>query len=158
MLPPNLYLRIAQTLRKNFSITSNAEWTVECNPGTITPDFAYALHESGCNRLSLGLQAAQPHLLLELGRIHTAEQAAQAVSLARKVGIHNINLDLMLGLPGQTEADLRETLDFAFSLSPRHLSCYALIVEEGTPLYDDVHAGRVIMPSDDTDREQGQRP
>ena len=59
----------------------------------------------------------------------------------------------MLGLPGQTKADLHETLDFAFSLSPQHLSCYSLIVEEDTPLYDDVRAGRVIMPSDDADRE-----
>ena len=152
LLPSDLYLRIAQTLRQNFSIAADAEWTVECNPGALTPDFASALYESGCNRLSLGLQATQPHLLLSLGRIHTAEQAAKAVLLARNAGIHNFNLDLMLGLPGQTEADMRETLDFALSLSPRHLSCYALIVEEGTPLYDDVHTGRVIMPSDDTDR------
>lgn len=152
LLPPDLYLRIAQSLRQNFPITADAEWTVECNPGTLTPGFAGALHESGCNRLSLGLQAAQPHLLLSLGRIHTADQAAQAVSLARDAGIRNINLDLMLGLPEQTEADLRETLKFALSLSPRHLSCYALIVEEGTPLFDDVHAGRITMPSDDTDR------
>ncbi|MBO4377547.1 MAG: radical SAM family heme chaperone HemW [Clostridia bacterium] len=153
LLPPELYLRIAHALRQNFSIMSDAEWTVECNPGTLTQNFAHALHESGCNRLSLGLQAAQPRLLQALGRIHTAEQAAQAISFARDAGIHNINLDLMLGLPGQTETDLRETLDFALSLSPQHLSCYALILEEGTPLYDDVQAGRVIMPSDDADRE-----
>ena len=153
LLPSDLYLRIAHALRQNFSVASDAEWTVECNPGTLTPDFASALHESGCNRLSLGLQAAQPRLLHALGRIHTAEQAAQAVSFARNAGINNINLDLMLGLPGQTETDLRETLDFAISLSPQHLSCYALILEEGTPLYDDVCAGRIIMPGDDADRE-----
>ena len=153
LLPPALYLQIAQALRAHFEIAPDAEWTVECNPGTLTADFAQALRQSGCNRLSMGMQAAQPRLLRALGRIHDMEAVAHSVRLARLAGIQNINLDLMLGLPGQTQADMAETLAAALALSPQHISCYALIVEEGTPLEAAVRHNQVTLPGDDADRE-----
>ena len=152
LLPPALYRRLAEGLRERFDIAPDAEWTVECNPGTLTPAFAEALAESGCNRVSLGMQAVQPRLLQSLGRIHTPEDVAWSAAMIRQAGIRRLNLDLMLGLPGQTEDDLRETLDFALSLEPDHLSCYALIVEEGTPLFDRVKKGETLLPGDETDR------
>ena len=152
LLPPALYLRLAEALRKGFRIAPDAEWTVECNPGTLTADFARALRQSGCNRLSMGMQAAQPRLLRALGRIHDMDGVRQAANLARAAGIGALNLDLMLGLPGQTEADMRETLGEALALNPCHISCYALIVEEGTPLHAAVAGGQVRLPGDDMDR------
>ncbi|MBQ9197113.1 MAG: radical SAM family heme chaperone HemW [Clostridia bacterium] len=153
LLPPESYMKIARMLRNCFSIAPDAEWTVECNPGTLTADFADVLRESGCNRLSMGLQAAQPRLLNALGRIHTLFQAREAAGIARRAGIRRLNLDLMLGLPGQTLADMDETLKEALRMEPEHLSCYALILEEGTPLYDRVNRGEVSLPGDDADRE-----
>lgn len=152
LLPPALYLQIAQALRRHFDIAPNAEWTVECNPGTLTADFARALRQSGCNRLSMGMQAAQPRLLRALGRIHDMEAVARSADIARAAGIDNLNLDIMLGLPDQTAADMAETLAAALALSPRHVSCYALIMEEGTPLEAAVRRGEVVLPADETDR------
>lgn len=152
LLPPELYTKIARTLRANFEIAPDAEWTVECNPGTLTAEFADALRESGCNRLSMGMQAAQPELLRALGRIHDLDGVRQAAAIARAAGIDNLNLDLMLGLPGQTLDHMRETLDAALKLKPRHVSCYALIVEEGTPLHGWVEQGRVTLPGEDVER------
>ena len=83
LLPPELYARIAQALRDSFDIAPDAEWTVECNPGTLTPAFADALAQSGCNRLSMGMQAAQPELLRSLGRIHTWPDVRRAASVIR---------------------------------------------------------------------------
>ena len=152
LLPPALYRHIARALRENFDIAPGAEWTVECNPGTLTAEFAGALAESGCNRLSMGMQAAQPELLRRLGRIHDLAGVRQAAALARGAGIQNLNLDLMLGLPGQTLAHMAETLDAALDLRPQHVSCYALIVEEGTPLHSWVKKGQVALPGEDMDR------
>ena len=152
LLPPELYLRIASALREHFDIAPDAEWTVECNPGTLTPEFAGALAQSGCNRLSMGMQAAQPRLLRSLGRIHDMDGVRQAADIARRAGIDQMNLDLMLGLPGQTMDDMRETLDAALALRPRHISCYALIVEEGTPLHGRVARGEAVLPGDEADR------
>lgn len=152
LLPPEMYLRVSRALRENFDIQPGAEWTAECNPGTLTADFAGALRESGCNRLSMGMQAAQPGLLRTLGRIHDLDGVRQAAAIAREAGIGNLNLDLMLGLPGQTAADMAETLDAALSLAPDHVSCYALIVEEGTPLHEWVEQKKVILPDEDAER------
>ena len=134
LLPPALFRQLARALRTHFDIAPDAEWTAECNPGTLTQPFADTLAACGVNRISLGMQATQPALLRRLNRIHDMDGVRQAVSIARAAGIQRLSLDLMLGLPGQTMADWRDTLDAALSLAPQHLSCYALIVEEGTPL------------------------
>ena len=151
-LPPDIYLQIARTLRREFALAPDAEWTVECNPGTLTAPFVQALAQSGCNRLSMGMQAAQPRLLARLNRIHTLADVQTSVALARAAGIDNLNLDLMLGLPGQTPQDMADTLDAALALGPDHLSCYALILEEGTPLADSVARGEITLPGDEADR------
>jgi oxygen-independent coproporphyrinogen III oxidase len=88
-----------------------------------------------------------------LGRIHHWEEVIASVEIARQAGFDNINLDLMFGLPAQTVEELRETLDAAIALSPTHISCYGLIVEEGTPLCRDIAAGKLTLPDEDTERE-----
>jgi oxygen-independent coproporphyrinogen-3 oxidase len=145
--------RILDALCETFPIQEGAEITCECNPGTLTTSFARALGNAGVNRLSLGAQAAQASLLRLLGRIHDWEQVVASVEIARRAGFENINLDLMFGLPLQTVADWRETLSAAMALSPTHVSCYGLIVEEGTPLGRDITAGKLALPDEDAERE-----
>lgn len=154
LLPPDLMEKLLSALHRHFSILPHAEFTCECNPGTVTEHFLSVLKNHGVNRLSFGAQASQPRLLSLLGRIHTWEQVAESVSLARKMGFDNLNLDLMLGLPGQTLADVQDTLRAALALSPTHLSCYGLIVEEGTVLARQVEKGLWQLPDEETERRE----
>lgn len=153
LLPPQLMERLLDALHQYFSMLPDAEFTCECNPGTVTEEFLSVLKKGGVNRLSLGAQASQPHLLSLLGRIHTWEQVEESVSLARKMGFENINLDLMLGLPRQTLSDVQDTLRAALALSPTHLSCYGLIVEEGTKMHAQVEKGLWQLPDEETERQ-----
>jgi len=141
---------IMNTVRRGFNLLPSAEITMEGNPGTLTLDNLRAYRAAGVNRLSLGVQSMDDGLLAGIGRIHTAEQAQEAVRMAREAGFDNLNLDLMYGLPGQTAHQWKETLQKAIELAPEHLSCYSLILEEGTPLYDSVQRGSCApLPDED---------
>jgi oxygen-independent coproporphyrinogen-3 oxidase len=144
--------RILDALAAAFPVEEGAEITCECNPGTLTASFTGALRKAGVNRLSLGAQAAQTRLLHLIGRIHDWKKVVASVEIARDAGFENMNLDLMLGLPSQTLSDVRETLETALALSPTHLSCYSLMVEEGTPICRDIAAGKLAPVDDDLDR------
>ena len=145
--------RILDALHGAFPIEEGAEITCECNPGTLTARLAHALRKAGVNRLSIGAQARQARLLRLLGRIHDWQGVVASVETARQAGFDNINLDLMFGLPSQDVADFRETLQAAIALSPTHLSCYGLIVEEGTPLCRDIAEGKLALPDEAAERE-----
>ena len=152
LLPPAELARLLDGVFRFFPPSPDAEFTSEANPGTLTPAWLETAVSLGLNRLSLGMQAAQPELLALLGRIHSAAQVTESVRLARAAGIRNLSLDLMFGLPGQTPEQWRETLETAFSLEPEHLSCYGLIPEEGTPLKADLDGGRLVLPDEDEER------
>lgn len=152
LLPPKELTRLLQGVFSLFPLESDAEFTSECNPGTLTAAWLEAAQAAGVNRLSMGMQAGQPHLLNLLGRIHTFTDVEASVKLARAAGIRNLNLDLMFGLPGQTLNDWAETLDMALSLRPEHLSCYGLIPEAGTQLGDAILAGEGPLPAEDAER------
>lgn len=123
---------------------------MEGNPGTLTAQNLAAYRETGVNRLSLGVQSFDDGLLAAVGRIHTAAQAREAVRMVRKAGFENLNIDLMSGLPGQSAAQWAQTLTQAIALEPEHLSCYSLILEEGTPLSLSVQAGTCApLPDED---------
>ena len=129
------------------------EFTVEANPGTVTRSWIEAARNAGVNRLSLGMQAFQPELLTLLGRIHSYSDVEETVRLAREYGFTNLNLDLMFGIPGQSLASWKETLEAALALDPVHISAYGLIPEENTPLYRDLESGRLSLPDPDLERE-----
>lgn len=129
------------------------EFTSEANPGTITESWLNVMMKHGMNRLSMGMQAYQERLLQLLGRIHHHQQVVSSVKMARHAGIRRISLDLMFGLPMQTMADWTETLQHAISLEPEHISCYGLILEEGTPLWQDVQNGKLAMPEVELERD-----
>lgn len=132
-------------LEKLFSITAAltgpagrlAEATFEANPESLDAEKAGLLRRRGMNRVSLGLQASQDRLLRGLGRIAMSGDFARAYKALRAAGFDNINADLMSGLPGQSLADFRESLDWLLALRPEHVSLYALEVHEGTPFYRD---------------------
>lgn len=154
ILSPEEFGEIARTLRAHTGIwMEDAERTIEANPGTVTEEKAQAWRAWGMNRVSMGMQAAQNRLLQILGRIHTQAEVEMSVKILRQAGFSNLNLDLMMGLPGQSLQDWRESLEQAVCLEPEHISCYSLILEEGTPLYEDVRAGRISLPEEETDRE-----
>ena len=153
ILPAPLLTRLLAGLRQHYNIPEGIEFTSEANPGTLTEAWLEAAMSGGVNRLSMGMQAAQPDLLRTLGRIHDQQAVEESVLLARKMGIRNLSADLMFGLPGQTADMWRESLDAALSLSPEHLSCYGLIPEDGTPLKRDLDADRLVLPDEDAERE-----
>lgn len=132
-----------------FAITADVEFTMEANPKTIDAEKLSVMRENGVNRLSLGVQSFHDNELLALGRIHNAADAHEGFHLARDAGFDNINLDLMLAIPQQTKASLAENIRIAADLSPEHISCYSLILEEGTPLYDEYMRGELALPDDD---------
>jgi oxygen-independent coproporphyrinogen-3 oxidase len=119
------------------------EFSIEANPGTLDQRLADMLPPAGVNRVSLGAQSFEAGELATLGRIHDAGQIGQAVAMLKKSGIGNFGLDLMYGIPGQTLDTWRSSLRHAIDLGPRHLSCYALAFEPGTPLHVDREAGKV---------------
>jgi len=117
------------------------EWTVECNPATVSLEKARLLREGGVNRVSIGVQSLDEGLLDRLGRVHSREMVFRSFDLLRAAGFENLNLDLMFGIPGQTLALWQRTLDEALALGSEHLSCYEVIYEEDTPLFEQLRAG-----------------
>lgn len=150
IVPAPLMKSVLRTLRESFSLQKDAEFTSEANPGTLTERWLETLMDAGMNRLSLGVQASQDQLLERIGRIHTFAQAEESVRMAQRLGISNINADVMYGLPGQAENDYLETLERICALDVMHVSAYSLIVEEGTPLCQQVERGQLTVPDDDT--------
>ena len=153
LLDESQITRVLEALHEAFQIESGAEITCEANPETLTPSFARAARKAAVNRISMGAQSKQPNLLQLLGRIHNWERVISAVEILREAGFDNYNIDLMFGLPSQTVGDVRETLESALALSPTHLSCYGLIVEERTPIHHDVAMGKLTLPVEEVERE-----
>ena len=129
-------IKILKTILKRYTVPRGAELTLEAHPDSAGDWKALrALRRAGFNRLSLGMQSADNRELAEIGRVHTMDQVKAAVDAARKAKFENLSLDLIYGLPHQTLGQWRENLAAAAALSPDHLSCYGLKVEEGTPLF-----------------------
>ena len=126
---------ILTTIRRVFDVDPNAEITLEANPDSLSDQLLRRVRAEGFNRISLGVQTDDDELLKKLGRPHDYAQVVGAVQRIRKAGFKNLSLDLMYGLPGQDIYHWQETLDNVLRLLPEHVSCYALKVEENTPLY-----------------------
>ena len=137
---------LVNTCKKDF-LTDGAEITVECNPYGLNDDFFKTLYNSGVNRISMGLQSAVDSERRIIGRLSDRNQVEYAVKTAQKVGFENITLDVMLGIPNQTEKSLNETLDFCISLGVPHISAYMLKIEENTHFYKNQH--KYDFPDDD---------
>ncbi len=145
--------RLLDSVKHNFRVDKNAEITIEANPGTIDEKKLRAIKKLGVNRLSIGLQSAHDSELKVLGRIHTMRDFDDAFRAAREAGFDNISVDVMYGIPNQTQASFVKTLEYVTGLSPEHISLYCLKVEEGTPFYKMREEGRLALPDDDEQYE-----
>jgi oxygen-independent coproporphyrinogen-3 oxidase len=132
---------IFSSVSSAYTLTRDAEITVEVNPGTVSPEKLDGMRTIGVNRLSIGIQSFQDSNLSFLGRIHTAEQGLKAVEMAYDHGFNNVGIDLIYGLPGQNHEGLGKDLRAALALNPAHISCYMLGIEEGTPLFMSLNKG-----------------
>ena len=139
--------RIVSTIRKTFVVLPHTEFTVEANPGTLDEEKIVSFVSLGVNRLSIGLQSIHDNEEKKLGRIHNYDDFVKVYTSAKKLGIQNINVDLMYGIPSQSMESFEMTLRSVAELSPEHLSVYGLIIEEGTPFYD--VRDRLDVPSED---------
>lgn len=136
LLPKDISLILSE-IKSKYPISEDAEITLEANPATADLEKLTAFRAVGINRLSIGVQSFDDSELRFLGRLHTASEAVSFFRSAREAGFSNINIDLIYAIPGQTKETLSKTLDTVLSLSPEHISAYGLILEEGTPLYED---------------------
>lgn len=147
LLTPSQLAAVLAALHRNFDIAPAAEITVEANPDSaLDVNWFRALLSLGVNRLSLGVQSLTDAWLKQLGRRHSAAQAVESYSLARRAGFANISLDFIWGLPGQTLRQWLKQLRCVTELEPEHLSCYGLTVEPDTPLAADTAAGLELPP------------
>lgn len=145
-------VQIMEEIKSNFELDENAEITIEVNPGTVTLEKLEDYNRSGINRLSIGLQSTHEHLLKEIGRIHTYLDFLDTYRFAREAGFENINVDLMIGLPNQTLAEVQDSIEEIVSMEPEHISVYSLILEEGTPLFKKVEEG-LQLPDEELERK-----
>lgn len=144
---------IMETVFSEYTVLENAEITIEANPGTLDNRRLLALRRLGVNRISIGLQAWQDRLLKRLGRIHNQEDFLINYHSARDAGFQNISVDIMFALPGQSLADWQETLQNVVLLKPEHISAYSLIVEEGTPFFEQYQKGQLLLTEETLDRQ-----
>ena len=144
---------IIETIYKNYDVEEDAEITIEINPGTVNKEKLQDYKKAGINRISIGLQSTNNDILKTIGRIHTYEQFLDTYKLARGLGFSNINVDLMLALPNQTEDILEDSLQKIINLNPEHISLYSLILEEDTKLCELVEDKKVELPNEETERK-----
>lgn len=145
---------LLRVVKENYTITSDIEYTIEINPGTVNKEKLTRYRRAGVNRISIGLQSADNGELEALGRIHNWQQFLDTYNDAIRAGFENINVDVMNALPGQSVDSCRSTLLKVLSLNPppAHISSYSLILEEGTPLFAMQEEGKFQLPDEDTDR------
>lgn len=124
------------------------EFTVECNPATVSLDKAKLLRDFGVNRASMGVQSLDADLLERLGRVHSRDQVFKSFDILRKAGFENLNVDLMFAIPGQTMQIWRDTLDEAIAMQSEHLSTYEVIYEDDTPFFHQLQAGEFSVDED----------
>ena len=149
LLLPQQIAGILEDITGHTGIRTDAEITLEANPGTVDGTSLMAFRQAGINRISLGIQSFDDHFLKCLGRIHTSGQSRQAFRDVRTAGFNNVSIDLIHSLPGQSLHQWRSELQHAIDLYPEHISVYGLTVEDGTPFARTYPADSPDLPDDD---------
>ena len=139
-------------IRLNFKLAENCEFTVYMNPKTVDCEKLTIMKKKGVTRLSIGVQTFCDEELYNIGRIHSVSDAIETIELVKECGFENFSIDLMSALPGQNLESLKKSLEVAIDMSPAHISCYSLILEEGTPLYEEYIRGELNLPDEDEER------
>jgi oxygen-independent coproporphyrinogen-3 oxidase len=141
--------KVLDAIRDHFGLATGAEVTTEANPESTSPDLFEALLAAGYTRVSLGMQSVSSRVLAVLDRVHSPGRAMAAAHEARAAGFRHVNLDLIYGTPGESDDDLRRSVDAVLDAGVDHVSAYALVVEDGTALARRVRRGEVTVPDDD---------
>lgn len=149
LIPPKDLGRVISAIKDRNGVTGDCEITLEANPDSVTPEKLSGYIEAGFNRISFGMQSANTKVLQVLDRTHNPENVRKAVDAARAAGFSSISVDLIYGAPGETLDDWSSTVKEALALDIDHISAYALIVEEGTRLANQIKRGELTMPDDD---------
>jgi oxygen-independent coproporphyrinogen-3 oxidase len=149
ILPETCLEQIFSVIREQYSISPEAEVTMEANPGTVIREKADVLLSLGVNRVSLGVQSFSDAELKTLERVHTAGEAVKSAEILLMGGVRNLSLDLMYGIPGQTIETWEDSLQMAKSLFPQHVSAYELTLEKGTRLERLIDADILALPDDE---------
>lgn len=149
VVPPFLINKILCKLKEKYTFVEKPEISLEMNPGTATLDKLIEYKNMGINRLSIGMQSLNNQELKTLGRIHTSKECEATVAMARQAGFENVSLDLMNQIPGQTPESFMASLKRALALNPKHISCYSLILEEGTLFWELYENGKLQLPDED---------
>ena len=140
---------VLDAVRAHFTLVADAEVTTEANPESTSPHLFEQLLTAGFTRVSLGMQSVAPHVLAVLDRVHSPGRALDAACEARGAGFEHVNLDLIYGTPGESDDDLRRSVDAAIDADVDHVSGYALVVEDGTALARRVRRGEIAAPDND---------
>ncbi len=149
LLPAHDLGRVITAIKSGWEVDGDCEITLEANPDSVDATKLAQFREAGFNRVSFGMQSAVPHVLATLDRTHNPENVARAVEAARAAGFSSVSVDLIYGTPGESLADWRTSVESALSLGVDHISAYALIVEAGTKLANQIKRGELSMPDDD---------
>ena len=139
-------------LQSRVDFSAVEEFTIEMNPATVSHEKAELLLTLGVNRVSMGVQSWDEELLKTLGRVHSGAQASRSYAILREVGVQNVNLDLIFGIPGQTTSQWTESLRRTIELSPDHISAYCLTYEEDTEFFERFQRGE-MGPEEDRDAD-----
>ncbi len=153
LLVPQQLESILVGIRENFDLIGNTEITIETNPADLNPSSLESIRETGINRVNIGIQSFEQEVLRFLGRRHSVQQAILAIEASKTAGFHNIGLDLIYGIPGQTIDSWLDTLKQAVAFSPEHLSCYQLTLDVNTPLGKRCQAGEFSIPGEELQYE-----
>ena len=149
VLPLEDIAKIVGTLKNNGLWQKPLEATIEANPGTISLESLSTYRQLGFDRISFGIQSMQDEELRAMGRVHTSLQAREAIKLAGEAGFSRISADLIYGYPSQTLKSVTDSLQTLVLQGIKHMSVYGLVVEEGTPLCNNLDVGKLILPSED---------
>lgn len=149
LMPEVFFERLFSSIRDDLVISPSAEITIEANPGTINGSKIDTLLSLGINRVSIGVQSLADEELRTLGRVHTSAEAISSAKLVKDLGVNNISLDLMYGIPGQTRETWNKTLERTLELGPSHISAYELTPEKKTPLAGLLKTGTLRLPDEE---------
>ena len=144
---------LLSSIKKFFNVKENCEITIEVNPDSASLEKLIEYKKSGINRISIGLQSTKDKLLKEIGRVHNFEQFKSSYNNIKNAGFNNINVDLMIGLPGQNIKDVNKSLEEVINLNLPHISVYSLILEEKTKLFKEFEQGNLSLPDEELERK-----
>jgi putative oxygen-independent coproporphyrinogen III oxidase len=156
LMPAHDLSRVISAIKNRFELAHDAEITIEVNPDSVSQEFLDQMKAAGATRISMGMQSAVPHVLAALDRTHLPENVARSVSMVKAAGYEHCSVDLIYGTPGESIEDWRLSVDTALALEIDHVSAYALIVEKGTRLAQQIKSGEMTLPPDDETAEKYQ--